>query len=321
MDEPLLQENENRFVMFPIKYNDVWTMYKKQLDSFWRVEEVNVFKDLFDWKKLKENEKMFIKLVLGFFAASDGIVTENLAQRFMNDIQVPEVRAFYGMQIFIENIHSEMYATLIDTYITENEEKTRLFQSIRNYECIQRKAQWAQKWISSQDATFAMRLVAFAIVEGIFFSASFCSIYWLKKRGIMPGLTLSNDFISRDEALHVEFAVLLYSKLVNRLQPELFQEIMKEAVDAEKQFVMEALPVKLIGMNADLMCQYVEFVSNRLCLQLGYEKIYENASNPFDFMEMISLENKVNFFEKTNTVYALSTKTIEGDPFNTDTFF
>jgi len=315
LKEPLLESEEGKYVMFPIKYNDVWDMYKKQLDSFWRCEEINMFKDTADWLKLNPDEKHFIKMVLAFFAASDGIVLENLAQRFMNDIPNSEVRAFYGMQIFMENIHSEMYSILIDTYC-ENEEKYKLFNAIQHYPCIQRKAEWAQKWINDKNASFACRLVGFAIVEGIFFSSSFASIYWIKKRGLLPGLTLSNEFISRDEALHVEFAVLIYNKLIKKLDGPLFYAIMKEAVDIEKEFILEAIPCRLIGMNSSLMSQYIEFVANRLCLQMGYDKMFPNASNPFDFMELISLSDKVNFFEKTNTQYALANKKMDGDPFD-----
>jgi ribonucleoside-diphosphate reductase subunit M2 len=318
--EPLLIPDMGRYVMFPIKYADVWSMYKKQIDSFWRCEEINMSKDLMEWEKMNEDEKFFIKMVLAFFAASDGIVLENLAQRFMNDIENSEIRAFYSLQIFMENIHSEMYSILIDTYIKNKSEKDKLFNAIMHFPCIQKKADWARKWINDRDS-FATRLVAFAVVEGLFFSSSFASIYWIKKRGMLPGLTLSNEFISRDEALHVEFAVLLYHKLVNKLKPTVFYKIIQEAVEIEKEFILEAIPCRLIGMNSGLMSQYIEFVANRLCLQLGYDKLFPSATNPFDFMELISLNDKVNFFEKVNTQYALSNKEIEGDPFDLTTEF
>lgn len=313
--EPLLHEDENRYVMFPILHDDIWKMYKKQVDSFWRPEEVDLSKDLVDWATLSPDEKYFISMVLAFFAASDGIVLENLAMRFMKDVQLSEARAFYGFQIAMENIHSEQYSLLIDTYIQDPKEKQKLFQGIQNYPCIAKKAEWAKKWIHDNRSSFASRLVAFACVEGIFFSGSFCSIYWLKKRGLMPGLTLSNEFISRDEALHTEFAIMLYSKLSKKLNKKRIQEIIMEAVEIEKEFITEALPCRLIGMNAKLMIQYIEFVADRLCLQLGYDKIYK-SQNPFDFMELISVETKVNFFERTNSEYALANKTVDADVFD-----
>lgn len=313
--EQLLCEDENRYVMFPICHDDIWKMYKKQVDSFWRPEEVDLSKDLVDWAKLSPDEKYFISMVLAFFAASDGIVMENLAMRFMKDVQISEARAFYGFQIAMENIHSEQYSLLIDTYVQDSQEKTKLFAGIQNYPCIAKKAEWAKKWIHDHRSSFASRLVAFACVEGIFFSGSFCSIYWLKKRGLMPGLTLSNEFISRDEALHTEFAILLYSKLAKKLAKRRIQEIIMEAVEIEKEFITEALPCRLIGMNANLMTQYIEFVADRLAVQLGYEKIYKTA-NPFDFMELISVEKKVNFFEHTNSEYALANKVLDEDVFN-----
>jgi len=313
--EQLLCEDDNRYVMFPICHDDIWKMYKKQVDSFWRPEEVDLSKDLVDWAKLTPDEKYFISMVLAFFAASDGIVMENLAMRFMKDVQISEARAFYGFQIAMENIHSEQYSLLIDTYIQDSQEKTKLFAGIQNYPCIAKKAEWAKKWIHDHRSSFASRLVAFACVEGIFFSGSFCSIYWLKKRGLMPGLTLSNEFISRDEALHTEFAILLYSKLAKKLGKKRIQEIIMEAVEIEKEFITEALPCRLIGMNAHLMTQYIEFVADRLVVQLGYEKIYKTA-NPFDFMELISVEKKVNFFEHTNSEYALANKVLDEDVFN-----
>lgn len=312
--EPLLIPDDNRFVMFPIQHNDVWEMYKRQVDCFWRAEEVDLSRDLNDWKSLSADEQKFIKMVLAFFAASDGLVLENLAVRFMGDVQLSEARAFYGFQIAMENIHSEMYSLLIDTYIQDKSEKTTLFQATQNFECIAKKANWAKKWLDDQESEFASRLVAFAAIEGIFFSASFASIYWIKKRGLMPGLTFSNELISRDEALHTEFAVMLYNKLQRRLSKNRIHEIIREAVSIEKEFITEAIPCRMIGMNAKLMVQYIEFVADRLVLQLGYDKIY-NSQNPFDFMELISIESKVNFFERTNSEYALANKTMDADVF------
>ena len=303
--EPLLTENPNRYVMFPIQDIDIWNSYKKQMDCFWRAEEIDFSKDMAHWEKLNDNERMFIKMILAFFAASDGIVLENLAQRFMSDVQLPEARAAYGFQIMIENIHSEVYSLLIDTYIKNEEEKHKLFTALDNYPCIKKKADWALKWINDNRSSFATRLVAFACVEGIFFSGAFCSIYWLKKRGLMPGLTFSNELIARDEGMHTEFAVLLYTKLKRKMKKARIYEIIKDAVTIEKEFICEALPCRLIGMNAKLMSQYIEFVADRLVVQLGYEKIY-NTANPFDFMEMISLEGKTNFFEKRVGDYSLS---------------
>ena len=295
--EPLLTEDESRYVMFPIQDQNIWSMYKKQVDSFWRPEEVDLSKDLSHWKGLTEEERYFIKMVIAFFAASDGIVMENLAMRFMNDVQLSEARAFYGFQIAMENIHSEMYSLLIETYINDKDEKNKLFNAVKTFPCIRKKADWAIKWINDKRSSFATRLLAFACVEGIFFSGAFCSIYWLKKRGLMPGLTFSNELISRDEALHCEFAILLYSKLLKKTRKDKVYELIKEAVEIEKEFICEALPCRLIGMNSQLMSQYIEFVADRLVVQIGYEKIYK-ASNPFDFMELISLEGKTNFFEK-----------------------
>ena len=313
--EPLLTPDDNRFVMFPIKYDDVWEMYKKQIDCFWRAEEIDLSKDLRDWEALNADEKHFISMILAFFAASDGIVLENLASRFMNDIQVSEVRAFYGFQIAMENIHGETYSLLIDTYIKETAEKDRLFNAIENFPCIKKKSDWAQKWIKDNRSSFATRLVAFACVEGIFFSGAFSSIFWLKKRGLMPGLTFSNELISRDEALHTEFAVLLYNKLENRLKKSRVHEIIKEAVEIEIEFICDALPCRLIGMNSAMMSQYIQFVADRLCVQLGYDKIY-NVANSCDYMEMISLESKTNFFEKRVSEYALADKTVQEDTFD-----
>jgi len=313
-NEPLLAHDDNRFVMFPIKYDDIWQMYKKQVDCFWRAEEIDLSKDIDHWNTLNADEQQFISMILAFFAASDGIVLENLAMRFMNDVQVAEARAFYGFQIAMENVHSESYSLLIDTYIKDKEKKYQFFNAISNYPCIKKKADWAQKWIHDNRSSFASRLVAFACVEGIFFSGAFCSIFWLKKRGLMPGLTFSNELISRDEALHCEFAVLLYSKLQKKLNKERIYEIIKESVEIEIEFICDALPCRLIGMNSELMSQYIKFVADRLCLQLGYEKIY-NITNPFSWMELISLESKTNFFEKRNDSYALSNKTMEDNEF------
>jgi ribonucleoside-diphosphate reductase subunit M2 len=312
--EPLLKSDDNRYVLFPIKDNDIWLMYKKSVDSFWVVPEVDLSKDLGDWDKLTPDEQNFIKMILAFFAASDGLVLENLASRFMSDVQLAEARAFYGFQIAIENIHSEMYSTLIDTYIRDGNEKDKLFKALEHYPCIAKKANWAKKWINDNRSSFASRLVAFACIEGIFFSSAFSSIYWIKKRGLLPGLTFSNELISRDEALHTEFAVLLYSKLQKKLNKKRVYEILQEAVEIEKEFITDAIPCRMIGMNAKLMTQYIEFVADRLCLQLGYDKIY-NSTNPFDFMELISVETKVNFFERTNSEYALANKTVDADVF------
>ena len=297
VDEPLFKENPNRFVLFPIKWPEIWSMYKKALASIWTVEELDLTKDLNDWNKLNNNEKYFIEHILAFFAGSDGIVIENLAQRFCNDIQVPEAKCFYGFQIAIENIHSETYSLLIDTLVKDNEKKKNLFNAIETIPSIKKKAAWAMKWINDEHSNFAKRLIAFACVEGIFFSGSFCSIFWLKKRGIMPGLTFSNELISRDEGLHTDFACLMYSLLKNKLEPSTIYEIVKEAVEIEKEFIIESIPCKLIGMNATMMSEYIEFVADRLVLQLGLKKIY-SAKNPFNFMEMISIEGKTNFFEK-----------------------
>jgi len=313
--DPILSTNDSRYVMFPIKDVDIWKMYKKQIDCFWRAEEIDFSDDLVDWnQKLNDDERFFISMILAFFAASDGIVTENLAIRFMGDVQLAEARAFYGFQIAMENIHSETYSLMIDTYIKDHEQQERLFNAINNFPCIAKKAVWAKKWISDNRSSFAARLIAFAVVEGIFFSSSFASIYWIKKRGLLPGLTFSNQLISRDEAMHCEFAVLLYSKLQKKLQKKRVYEIIQEAVEIEKEFITEAIPCRLIGMNTKLMSQYIEFVADRLCLQLGYEKIYQ-TTNPFDFMELISIESKVNFFERTNSEYALANKSVDKDIF------
>lgn len=319
--EPILRADDSRFVMFPIKYDDIWQMYKKSVDSFWVPQEVSLAQDLNDWNnKMTDDEKHFISMVLAFFAASDGIVNENLAVRFMNDVQCAEARAFYSFQIAMENIHSEMYSLLIETYIKDVDEKHKLFNAIKFYPCIKQKADWAQKYIQDQESNFATRLVGFACVEGILFSSSFSAIFFLKKRGLMPGLTFSNSLISRDEALHTEFAVLLYSKLERKLSEETIHNIITEAVDIEKDFITEAIPCRMIGMNSKLMTQYIEFVADRLTVQLGYSKIY-HSTNPFDFMELISIESKVNFFERTNSEYALANKTVDEDAFSFSSAF
>ncbi|KAL4733074.1 ribonucleotide reductase [Aspergillus similis] len=297
-NEPLLQENPHRFVLFPIKYHEIWQMYKKAEASFWTAEEIDLSKDLHDWNnRLNEDERYFISRVLAFFAASDGIVNENLLERFSGEVQIPEARCFYGFQIMIENIHAETYSLLIDTYIKEPKQRTYLFDAIDTIPCIRKKADWAIKWIQDKESTFAQRLVAFAAVEGIFFSGSFASIFWLKKRGLMPGLTFSNELISRDEGLHTDFACLLFSHLNWRPSNKIVEDIIVEAVAIEKEFLTDALPCALLGMNAKLMCQYIEFVADRLLVALGNKK-YFNATNPFDFMETISLAGKTNFFEK-----------------------
>ncbi|KAL7697687.1 ribonucleoside-diphosphate reductase small chain [Lotmaria passim] len=296
-DEPLQQENPFRFVLFPIVYHDIWRKYKEQESCIWTLEEIDLGNDMKDWVKLNDGERHFIKHVLAFFAGSDGIVIENLAQRFMSDVKVPEARAFYGFQLMMENIHSETYSVLLDTYITDSEEKLRLLHAIQTIPCIQKKAEWAVRWIGS-GASFQERLIGFAAVEGIFFSGSFCALFWLKKRGLMPGLTFSNELISRDEGLHTDFACLLYNAHIkHKLPRERVLEIIVDAVNIEREFICDALPVRLIGMNADLMAQYIEFVADRLLVSLGLEKHY-NVTQPFDFMEMISLQGKTNFFEK-----------------------
>lgn len=297
MNEPILKENKDRFVLFPIRHDDIWKMYKQAEASFWTAEEIDLSHDLKDWERLNDNERHFVKHVLAFFAASDGIVNENLAVNFIREVQVPEARCFYGFQIMIENIHSETYSLLIDTYIKDAAEKEKLFHAMETVPCVTKKAEWALRWISKKNASFAERLVAFAAVEGIFFSGSFCSIFWLKKRGLMPGLSFSNELISRDEGLHCDFACLLYNKLESKLSTERVQEIIGDAVAIEKEFVSDALPVDLIGMNSKLMCQYIEFCADRLLVALGYKRLF-NATNPFDFMELISLQGKTNFFEK-----------------------
>lgn len=295
--EPILEDNPNRFVLFPIKHDDIWKFYKQSEASFWTAEEIDLNQDINDWEnKLNDNERHFIKHVLAFFAASDGIVNENLAENFVNEVQYTEAKFFYGFQIMMENIHSETYSLLIDTYIKDAKEKDYLFTAIEHMDCVKKKAEWALRWIDN--GSFQERLVAFAAVEGIFFSGSFCSIFWLKKRGLMPGLTFSNELISRDEGMHCDFACLLYNRHVRRkLTDDTIKKIIIDAVEIEKEFVSDALPVNLIGMNAEMMCQYIEFVADRLLISLDCEKIY-NAENPFPWMDLISLQGKTNFFEK-----------------------
>ena len=300
--EPILQENKNRFVIFPIKHHDIWEWYKKMEASFWTAEEIDLSQDLNDWNnKLNDEERYFIKHILAFFAASDGIVNENLAENFVNEVQYAEAKFFYGFQIMMENIHSETYSLLIDTYVKDEAEKNELFNALEIFPAIKKKANWALKWIESD--SFAERLIAFAAVEGIFFSGAFCSIYWLKKRGLMPGLTFSNELISRDEGVHCDFAVHLHNHhLINKVPKERIRSIIVDALNIEREFITESLPVSLIGMNAGLMTQYLEFVADRLLVELGCEREY-NTSNPFDFMDMISLQGKTNFFEKKVAEY------------------
>jgi ribonucleoside-diphosphate reductase beta chain len=310
--ETILEPNEGRFVLFPIQHNDIWSFYKKAEASFWTAEEIDLSADIIDWEtKLNENEKHFIKHILAFFAASDGIVNENLAENFLSEVQYTEAKFFYGFQLAIENIHSETYSLLIDTYIKDTEEKKHLFNAIDTLSCVRKKADWALRWIDK--GTFAQRLIAFAAVEGIFFSGAFCSIFWLKKRGLMPGLGFSNELISRDEGLHCDFACLLYrDHVVNKLSKEEVNEIILDAVQIEKEFILDALPVKLIGMNSELMSQYIEFVADRLLVELGNEKIF-NSTNPFDFMDMLSIQGKSNFFEKRVAEYQKAGVTSESD--------
>jgi ribonucleoside-diphosphate reductase beta chain len=302
LNEPILEPNEGRFVLFPIQHNDIWSFYKRAEASFWTAEEIDLSADIIDWEnKLNENEKHFIKHILAFFAASDGIVNENLAENFLSEVQYTEAKFFYGFQVAIENIHSETYSLLIDTYIKDTADKKYLFNAIDTLSCVRKKADWALKWI--EQGSFAQRLVAFAAVEGIFFSGSFCAIFWLKKRGLMPGLGFSNELISRDEGLHCDFACLLYNNhVVNKMSSAEVREIILDAVEIEKEFILEALPVKLIGMNSELMSQYIEFVADRLLVELGNAKEF-NVSNPFDFMDMLSIQGKSNFFEKRVSEY------------------
>lgn len=301
-EEPLLIESKNRFVLFPIADQEIWSMYKKHVASFWTAEEIDLGDDMKDWQSLNAKEQHFIKYVLAFFAASDGIVLENLCSHFINDVKLPEARCFYAFQAAMENIHSETYSLLIDTYIKSDSEKNELFNAMDNIPCIQKKADWAMKWMNL-DCAFIQRLVAFACVEGIFFSGSFCALYWLKKRGLMPGLTFSNELISRDEGLHTDFACMLYKKSKNQIDDETMEEIVRSAVECEQSFICDSLPVDLIGMNSKLMGEYIQFVADRLLHSLGHEKIY-NAKNPFDWMEMISLQGKTNFFERRVGEYA-----------------
>ena len=304
--EPLLEATDDRFVIFPIRHPDIWAKYKQHMAVFWTPEEIDLSKDMAHWEKLSDGERYFIKNILGFFAGSDGIVMENLATRFMREVQWPEAKFFYSCQNLLEAVHSETYSLLIDTYITDSAEKDTLLRAIQTIPCVKKKAEWALNWIDNPEASFATRLLAFAAVEGIFFSGAFCAIFWLKQRGLMPGLTVSNEFIARDEGLHTDFACLLYTKLTNKLDKKEAHKIIRDAVKIEKQFITKSLPCELIGMNAKLMSQYIEFVADRLLLQLGYSKAY-SATNPFSFMERISLENKDNFFEKRVTTYAKAT--------------
>ena len=302
-EEPILRDNKQRFVLFPLQYRPIWNMYKKAEASFWTVEEVDLVSDRRDWERLTTDERHFVSHVLAFFAASDGIVNENLAMNFCTEVQIPEARCFYGFQIMMENIHSEMYSLLIDTYVTDPEEKLRLFHAIETVPCVGKKADWALRYLDRERASFAERLVAFAAVEGIFFSGSFCAIFWLKKRGLMPGLGFSNELISKDEGLHCDFACLLYTYLVNRLPEARVHEIVADAVAIEKEFITDALPVELIGMNSALKGQYIEFCADRLVEALGYQKLY-NSRNPFEWMDMLSLSGKSNFFEKRVSEYS-----------------
>ena len=318
MKEHILTENPNRFVMFPLKYHDIWELYKEEQHSFWTAEEIDLAQDITDWEeKLNDNERHYIKNVLAFFAASDGIVNENLAENFLKEVQYPEAKSFYGFQIAMENIHSETYSLLIDTYIKDPAERDRLFNAIETVPSVKKKAQWALKWIDSE--SFAERLIAFAAVEGIFFSGSFCSIFWLKKRGLMPGLSFSNELISRDEGLHCRFACLLHNKYVqNKVSESRIKEIICDAVEIEKEFITESLPVSLIGMNEKLMSQYIEFIADYWLVVLGCSKVY-NSENPFDFMDMLSLQGKTNFFEKRNPDYQkVSDKSIDFDNLTDD---
>ena len=322
LPEPMLTPSEDRFVVFPIQHPDLWAKYKQHMCVFWTPEEIDLSKDMGHWEKLTDGERHFIKHILGFFAGSDGIVMENLAMRFSHEVQWPEAKFFYACQNLLESVHSETYSLLIDTYITDPQEKSDLLGAIQTIPSVKKKSDWAMQWIESKEADFGTRLIAFAAIEGIFFSGAFCAIFWLKQRGIMPGLTVSNEFIARDEGIHTDFACLLYSKIVNRLPKLKAHKLIREAVKIEKQFITKALPCELIGMNAKLMSQYIEFVADRLSLQLGYPKIY-SATNPFDFMERISLENKDNFFEKRVSTYAKGSvgKKREDMSFSMDTAF
>jgi ribonucleotide reductase beta subunit family protein with ferritin-like domain len=304
-EEPMLTPNPHRYVLFPIQHDDLWRKYKEHVSVFWRPEEIDLSKDMTHWATLTANEQHFIKRVLGFFAGSDGIVMENLGQRFAAEVQVPEARQFYAVQMMMESVHSETYSLLIDQYVEDRTEKVEILRSIQTVPCIQKKAEWAVSWIQSEEADFATRLLAFAAIEGIFFSGAFCAIFWLKQRGLMPGLTVSNEFIARDEGLHTDFACLLYSKCRHRLPKTKAHKLIREAVRIEKEFITEALPCSLIGMSAPRMADYIEFVADRLLVSLGYERLW-NTANPFPWMERISLEGKDNFFEKRVTNYALA---------------
>ena len=317
--EPILRPNSSRFVLFPIKHDKLWNAYKKAEASFWTAEEIDFSKDLNDWKTLSSNEQHFVKNVIAFFAGSDGIVLENLVGNFCNEIQLPEARCFYGFQIAIENIHSEVYSLLIDKYISDQAEKQHLFNAIDEIPCVKKKADWAMEWMAPSKASFAERVVAFAVVEGIFFSGSFCAVFWLKKRGLMPGLTFSNELISRDEGMHTDFAVLIYHMLERKLSIETLYSIVTNAVEIEKTFITDSIPCAMIGMNADLMKQYIEYVADRLIVQLGYPKYY-NSENPFDFMQLISMENKTNFFEKRVSEYSLANVKVTDETDDSITF-
>jgi len=322
-EEPLLKENPKRFVLFPIQYHEIWQMYKKAEASFWTVEEVDLAKDMPDWEKLSDDERYFISHILAFFAASDGIVNENLVSRFSSEVQVPEARCFYGFQIAVENIHAEMYSLLIDSYIKDKKQRDYLFNAIDNVPCIRKKADWALRWINDDTSSFGVRLIAFAAVEGIFFSGAFAAIFWLKKRGLMPGLTFSNELISRDEGLHCDFACLLFSYMKNKPTTQVITDIISQAVEIEQEFLTDALPVKLIGMNSDLMKVYIQFVADRLLVALGAPKLYK-VQNPFDFMDLISLQGKTNFFEKRVGDYqkaGVMSNTQEANTFTLDADF
>jgi ribonucleotide reductase beta subunit family protein with ferritin-like domain len=318
--EELLLPNKNRYVMFPVKYIDVFQLYKKSIDCFWKIEDIDLSRDKMDWNMLHKDEQYFIKMILAFFSSSDGIVCENLSLRFSNEIQIPEIRAFYAYQNFMESIHSEMYSILIDTYIDNDDEKQKLFQGTQHYPFIQLKTQWVTTYMNSYDILFNKRLIAFAITEGIFFSSSFAAIFWLKQKNILPGLCLSNEYISRDESIHVEHAILLYSKLQNKVSLSEFKSMLEEAVEIEISFICHSLPCRLIGMNSDSMTDYIKFVADRLSVQLGYEKIYY-TKNPFAFMELISVEKKTNFFEHRVSEYALSDKSNKTEAFDSEAFF
>lgn len=322
LPEPLLNDSDDRFVIFPIRHPDLWEKYKQHMSVFWTPEEIDLSKDMAHWEKLSDNERYFIKNILGFFAGSDGIVMENLAERFSRDVKWPEAKFFYACQNLLEAVHSETYSLLIDTYIQDKEEKAHILRATDTIPCVKKKAEWALAWINNKEESFATRLLGFAAVEGIFFSGAFCAIFWLKQRGLMPGLTLSNEFIARDEGIHTDFACLLYSKIVNRLDKKKVHKIIRDAVKIEKQFITKSLPCELIGMNAKMMTQYIEFVADRLLLQLGYPKAY-NTANPFPFMERMSLENKDNFFEKRVSTYAKATvgKKTEDMKFSMNTDF